>query len=246
MDKQTLRALAHADHPITAPVSEDKVRELLGRAVRGPGARLLDLGCGDGSWLLRTLQQQPGVTAVGVDLSEHGFDRTRAAAAELGVAERLELRREDVTGYRSAGPADVVLSVGASYAYGGLVPTLKAVREHLAEDGTLLLGDCFWEREPGPELRAMIEGDQPGYTDLAGTVDRLAADGWTPVYAHVSTLAEWDDYEWNWTGSLARWALDHPGHPDRRQVLDTAAEHRTAWLHGYRGVLGFVTLLLRR
>jgi hypothetical protein len=45
---------------------------------------------------------------------------------------------------------------------------------------------------------------------------------------------------------LAGWALDHPDHPDREQVLQVSAEHRHAWLHGYRGVLGFVFLLLRR
>ncbi|MFC5034729.1 MULTISPECIES: hypothetical protein [Streptomyces] len=62
----------------------------------------------------------------------------------------------------------------------------------------------------------------------------------------VSTLQVWDDYEWSWTGSLSQWALDHPEHPDNGEALKAAAEHRHTWLHGYRGTLGFVTLLLRR
>jgi hypothetical protein len=73
----------------------------------------------------------------------------------------------------------------------------------------------------------------------------VVADGWTPVYGHVSTLAEWDAYEWSWTGSLAQWALDHPDHPDHEQALQASAAHRGSWLNGYRGVLGFVVLLLR-
>jgi hypothetical protein len=73
----------------------------------------------------------------------------------------------------------------------------------------------------------------------------VTADGWTPVYGHVSTIEEWDDYEFSWTGSLARWALDHPDDPDAKQALEASAEHRDMWL-GYRGVLGFVTLVLRR
>ena len=66
------------------------------------------------------------------------------------------------------------------------------------------------------------------------------------MYAHVSDAAEWDDYEWSWTGSLTEWALDNPGHPDAAGALAAAREHRDQWLRGYRGVLGFVTLVLRR
>ncbi|MEV0393287.1 SAM-dependent methyltransferase [Polymorphospora rubra] len=245
MDRQTLSALAHSGHPIAAPASESTVDRLLGRAIRRPDAHLLDLGCGEGAWLLRALRTHPGITAVGVDISGQGFDRTVESAARLGVADRLELRQEDVTRHRSPRKADVVLSVGAAYAFGELLPTLAAARGHLAEDGVVLLGDCFWEREPEPALRAELEDGPQKYADLPTTVASVVADGWTPVYGHVSTLAEWDDYEWNWTGSLARWALDHPDHPDRDQALEVSAAHRRSWLEGYRGVLGFVFLLLR-
>jgi hypothetical protein len=75
-------------------------------------------------------------------------------------------------------------------------------------------------------------------------VDSVVADGWTAVYGHVSTLAEWDDDEWSWIGSLAQWALDHPDDQDHEQALQVSAAHRRSWLNGYRGVLGFVVLLL--
>ncbi|MCC8246825.1 SAM-dependent methyltransferase [Saccharothrix luteola] len=245
MDRQTLSALAHAEHPIAAPLGDPTVSDLLNRAIRRPDAHLLDLGCGEGAWLLRAAQEHDGVTAVGVDISGAGFEETLADAARLGVADRLELLRQDVTTYRSARKADVVLSIGAAYAFGELLPALAAARGHLAEDGVVVLGDCFWEREPSPELRAELEDGPQKYADLATTVARVVADGWTPVHGHVSTLAEWDEYEWSWTGSLAAWALDHPDHPDREQVLATSAAHRDSWLNGYRGVLGFVTLVLR-
>lgn len=75
---------------------------------------------------------------------------------------------------------------------------------------------------------------------------QVVADGWTPIYGHISTIAEWDEYEWCWTGTLAQWALDNPGHPDSDLALQMSAAHRTSWLGGYRGILGFVVLLLRR
>ncbi|QFZ19256.1 SAM-dependent methyltransferase [Saccharothrix syringae] len=245
MERIQLSALAHADHPIAAPVGEGTAQRLLHHAIRRPDAHVLDLGCGEGAWLLRALEANPGVTAVGVDVSDEGFDRTRELAARAGVADRLELRRQDVAAYESPRPADVVLSIGAAYAFGGLAPTLAAARRHLAEDGVLVLGDCFWEREPDPAVRAEMESGPQRYADLPTTVSHVVDDGWTPVHGHVSTLAEWDEYEWSWVGSLNRWALDHPGHPDRDQALRRAAAHRETWLGGYRGVLGFVLLVLR-
>ncbi|WP_394618823.1 SAM-dependent methyltransferase [Lentzea sp. JNUCC 0626] len=222
------------------------MEHLLHRAIRGQHDHLLDLGCGDGTWLLRALQKHSGATAVGVDISGEGFDAVLAEAARRGLADRLELRREDVTKYQSSRKADLVLSVGAAYAYGGLLPTLNAAREHLTEDGMLLLGDCFWEHEPTPEVRAQQEIGPQKFADLPTTVAQVVADGWTPVYGYVSTLAEWDEYEWCWTGTLAQWALDNPEHPSSDLAARMAADHRTDWLGGYRGFLGFVVLLLRR
>jgi hypothetical protein len=73
---------------------------------------------------------------------------------------------------------------------------------------------------------------------LAGRLD--------PVYAHVSDAAECDNYEWSWVGLLTEWALDNPGHPNAAEVRPLAREHRDRWLRGYRNVLGFATLVLRR
>ena len=84
------------------------------------------------------------------------------------------------------------------------------------------------------------------FTDLAGLVDVAEQAGWTPVYAHISDAAEWDSYEWSWVGSLTEWALDNPGHPDAAEARALAREHREQWLRGYRNVLGFATLVLRR
>lgn len=177
------------------------MEHLLHRAIRRQDDHLLDLGCGEGAWLLRALQAHGGVTAVGVDISGEGFDRVLSEAARLGLEDRLELHRQDVAEYRSIRKADLVLSVGAAYAFGGLLPTLNAAREHLTEDGMLLLGDCFWEREPDAAVRAELEDGPQKYADLPTTVAQVVADGWTPVYGYISTIAEWDEYEWCWTGT---------------------------------------------
>ncbi|RSS93745.1 class I SAM-dependent methyltransferase [Streptomyces sp. WAC02707] len=241
MDRQQISRLAHADHPIAAPLDDASVRGLLARAVPRGDERVLDLGCGGGEWLLRALTEHPRLTAEGVDVSEVPLAHARAAADRLGVTDRLVLHHEDAARFTAPHRFDLVLCVGSTHAFGGLPAALAAAREHLAPGGRVLVGDGFWDGEPSAEAVGML-GD---LTDLATTLDRVVADGWTPVGGHLSTRRELDDYEWSWTGSLASWALDHPAHPDSAQALEAATVHRDSWLRGYRDVLGFVCLVLR-
>ena len=139
---------------------------------------------------------------------------------------------------------DLVLCIGSTHAFGGLTETLTRVRSLLRPGGLALVGDGFWEKEPTPELLITLEATPDDYADLAGTVAAMESAGFRVVYGHTSELGEWDEYEWSWTGTLTRWALDNPG-PDGEAALAAALEHRDMWLNGYRGFLGFVTLLLR-
>lgn len=240
MERQLISHLAHTDHPIAAPISEANLDRLLRRAKLAPGARILDLGCGEAFWSVRLLELYGEATADGVDISDAGFANARRHAERAGVADRLSLHHGSATEFAPAQPYDVVLCVGATHAFGGLTATLKAVRGLLRPGGLAVVGEGFWERPPGERLETEI-GEYP---DLAGTVAQAEAAGLRTVYAHVSELAEWDDYEWSWTGSLIDWATRHPG-ADGEAAMAAALEHREMWLEGYRGLLGFVTLLLR-
>ncbi|QES52908.1 SAM-dependent methyltransferase [Streptomyces venezuelae] len=241
MNHEQISGIAHAGHPIKAPLDDDSVRRLLGHGAPRDGERVLDLGCGTAEWLLRALTTHPRLHAEGVDTSEVSVEQARRSARLLGVGERLVVHQRKAADFVSDQPFDLVLSVGATHAFGGLLPTLAAAREHLAPGGRVLLGECFWDRAPSPEA-VEIFGE---LHDLATTVDLVVADGWVPVFAHVSTRAELDAYEWSCLGSLASWALDHPADPDAAEVLRTSHARRAEWLRGYRDSFGFLSLVLR-
>ncbi|MFC3988135.1 SAM-dependent methyltransferase [Actinoplanes siamensis] len=246
MDRQRLSSIAHTHHPIAAPVSGVTVNRLLRRADRGPAARILDLGCGQAAWSLQALAHSPDGHADGVDLNPYALERAAHAAEERGLADRITLHQRDARRYVADGDHDLVLCVGSTHAFGGFADALELAGRHVNRDGVLLVGEGFWETPPTEAALSALSTTPDEFTDLAGLADAAAKAGWAPVYAHVSEPAEWDDYEWSWTGSLTGWALDNPGHPDAAQVLDAARAHRDQWLRGYRGVLGFVTLVLRR
>ncbi|MFJ6050551.1 SAM-dependent methyltransferase [Streptomyces sp. NPDC092307] len=241
MNHEQISGIAHADHPIKAPLDDASVRRLLEHGAPRDGERVLDLGCGTAEWLLRALATHPRLHAEGVDTSEVSVEQARRSAGLLGVEDRLVVHQLKASEFVSERPFDLVVSVGATHAFGGLLPTLAAAREHLAPGGRVLLGECFWDGRPSAEAVEIFGELQ----DLATTVDLVVADGWAPVHAHVSTRAELDAYEWSCLGSLASWALDHPADPNAAEILRTADERRTEWLRGYRDSFGFVSLVLR-
>ena len=246
VDSQRLSSIVHSRHPFAAPVSGASVNRLLRRADLRPAARILDLGCGQAAWALQALAHCPDGYADGVDISPEALERAAEAAAERGLADRLTLHERDARRYVAVGDYDLVMCARSTYALGGFGAAVRLAGRHVNPDGVLLAGAGFWQLPPTPQALAALGAAAEDFTDLAGLVDVAEQAGWTPVYAHISDAAEWDSYEWSWVGSLTGWALDNPGHPDAAGARTLAREHRDKWLRGYRNVLGFATLVLRR
>ncbi|WP_209307491.1 class I SAM-dependent methyltransferase [Geodermatophilus sp. DF01-2] len=147
MDRVLASAVAHRRHPVAAPVSDDSLFRLISRLVPPGGNRVLDLGCGSGAWLLRLVEEHPGLRGVGLDTSAPALAAARSEAGRRGLTDRVEFVGGDAAAYAGR-PFDVVLCVGATHAFGGLAGTLHAVRRHLRPGGRVPLGDGFWETGP--------------------------------------------------------------------------------------------------
>ena len=75
-----------------------------------PGMRVLDVGCGWGTFVIHAAREH-GVHAVGITISDEQVGLARRRAEEAGVADRVEIRRQD---YREIddGPYDAIASIG--------------------------------------------------------------------------------------------------------------------------------------
>jgi SAM-dependent methyltransferase len=224
-----------------APLSERRAADIVARLAGRSPSDVLDVGCGWAELLLRVLDACPEATGVGVDTDGRALERGRANAAERGLTERV--RFLEVAGDQPDGPADLVVCVGSSHAFGDTTQALAALRDRLRPGGTLLFGEAFWDSPADADL-TLVPDDLTGLPALAGLVDLAVGAGLRPLRTEVASLDEWDAFESGYLADWEEWLAAHRDHPDAAGVREQADRHRGRWMRGYRGRLGFAYLTL--
>jgi SAM-dependent methyltransferase len=221
-----------------APLSDARADALAARlAARSPSS-VLDVGCGWGELLLRVASRASGARAVGVDTEERHLERGRARARELGLGSRVrfEARRGDEV----TDPADVVICIGSSQAFGeSAAESLAALRPLVRPGGCLVLGEGTWETR-GPVEPDRVWDDVVSLPSVAGLTDMAVAAGYRPLWVEAATEEELFAFESGYLADLEEWLMTH----DDAAVRARADEHRSRWLHGYRNAFGFAYLTL--
>ncbi len=243
----------HDIHPTLNPLFDESVRRILGRARLGTAPRVLDLGCGLGSWIFQLLEFCPGATCVGVDMEPSFIERARAEAERRGLEQQTDFRVGDVTKDIPDERFDVILCTGLSEAFGGLGPMLDFLHAYLSPEGTMIIGQGLWEKEPSEECLRVLGTERDEHASFEETIDVICEHGWTPIYGHQSTRQEWDDFIWACIDALTRWALDEASAPTPGEsamvstpsILLATNSYRHAWLDAYRDTLGYATFVLR-
>lgn len=135
--------------------------EVFGRVNR-EGGRVLDLGCGNGWYLRELAASYENLTGVGIDQMEPSIRQAREAAAEQGLAGRLEFHEADIFDYRPDRPFDVVvLNRTLHHVWTRRDDLLATVDASLADDGELVVWEpAFPEhrqelRHPGKRMLGM-------------------------------------------------------------------------------------------
>src|SRR5438309_1034783 len=159
------------------PLSEARAARIIARLTQNSPRIVLDIGCGWGELMLRTLAAAPDATGLGLDTDEGDLARGRDNARARGLAGRVTFVRESAVG-TGRGPAGLVLCLGASHALTEVEPpghtaaALAELRRLVSPGGRVLLGEGFWHRTPTEaELARMWPGTTAGeFGDLASLV----------------------------------------------------------------------------
>jgi predicted O-methyltransferase YrrM len=106
-----------------------------------PPARVLDVACGTGWSSIAMAQAYSKITVDGVDLDHDAINAARGNAERAGVADRVRFSITDAADLGGAGGYDLVTIIEALHDMSRPVDALRAARQMLSDDGTLLVAD---------------------------------------------------------------------------------------------------------
>jgi len=190
-----------------------------------PGSRVLDVGCGKGTMLIRVCERW-SARGLGVDINPVFLAeaRRRAESRVPGAIEFVESPMRDVILPPQSFAA--ALCVGASHALDGFRGALVALRERVEPGGRLLVGEGYWKREPDDDYLAALGATRDELHTHDGNVATIRALGFEPLEWWRASDADWDAYESLYRENVERHCAAHPDDPDREEML---ARSRSGW-----------------
>lgn len=242
MDRWKYWTVTHRDHDIMNPVDPGDLDEVLDLAAIPRGARVLDVGCGKGSLLLRLRDRGAG-EGVGVDLSP---DCAAEARRRLGDGPFRVIEGDGAAFRADPGSFDLAACLGASWIFGGHRGTLRALSGWTRPGGIVLVAEPFWARPPSGRYLAAQDLRADAFGSHAGNAAAGIEEGLLLLHARVAPSSAWDRYEGLQWRAAEEWAREHPEDPDREEILRRMRGFRDSHLEEGREVLGDALYLFRK
>lgn len=233
-------AVVEAEHEIQNPTSEEKIRLLGKRLGLGPDSHVLDIASGKGGPAV-LLSEAFGCRLTCVERAPEFVAAARERVAAAGLEDRIEIVEADAATYE-LGHYDAAICLGASFVYGGLVPTLERLR---AAAPLLAVGEPYWRDRPPAATDDPKRVGEEEWLPLAETVDLAESSGVRVVSFIASSEDDWDRYETLHWQALDRWLEANPEHPQAEEFRAQGAAHRDRYLRRQRAVIGWAILVCR-
>jgi len=237
-------AVVEAQHELQNPTSAEKILLLGERLGLGPESHVLDVAsgvCGPALLLAETY----GCRLTCIERAPEFVARARERIAAAGLEGRIELVEADAASYE-LGRYDAALCIGATFVYGGLVPTLERLAPTAPQ---VAVGEPYWRVWPLPpeagredEPRRTAEDE---FLPLVATVERAESTGVRVVSLIASSEDDWDRYESLHWQTLDDWLAQNPDHPQAEEFRALGAAHRERYLRWERAAMGWAILVCR-
>ena len=236
-------AVVEAEHEIQNPTSAEKIRLLGERLGLGPESHVLDIASGRGGPAL-VLGREFDCRLTCVERSPEFVAAARERVAAAGLADRIELVEADAATFE-LDRYDAALCLGATFVYGGLVPTLERLS---AAAPLVAVGEPYWRTWPPPPEAAQDAQPvvaQEEFLPLRETVERAESTGVQVVYLIASSEDDWDRYDSLHWQTLDRWLAANAQHPQAAEFRARGADYRERYLRWQRDALGWTILVCR-
>jgi hypothetical protein len=236
-------AVVESEHDLMNPTSADKIRLLGGRLGLGPRSHVLDIASGHSGPAI-VLAQEFGCRVTCVERAPEFLAAARERIREAGLEDRIELVEADAATFE-LGRYDAALCLGATFVYGGLVPTLERLRTAAPLLG---VGEPYWRSwplPPAPESDADRRTDEEDWLPLPETIERAESTGVRVVSFIASSEDDWDRYESLHWLALDEWLAANPDHPQAEEFRARGAARRARYLAWERAAMGWAIFVCR-
>lgn len=236
-------AVVEAKHDLMNPTSPDKIRLLGERLDLGPMSHVVDIASGTcGPALI--LAREFGCRLTCVERAPEFVVRARERVEAAGLADRIEIVESDAESF-GLRHYDAALCIGATFAYGGLVPTLERLRPAAP---LLAIGEPYWRvwpLPPDPFAGEQERTDESEWLPLLETVERIESTGVRVVSLIASARDDWDRYETLKWQTLDEWLAANPGHPQADEFRARCAAERARYLGWERDTMNWAIFVCR-
>ena len=94
--------------------------------------------------------------------------------------------------------------------------------------GYVLIGEGYRQKMPRAGYLAHLEAIEEEFLDHRGNVQAGIDAGLVPWHASVASADDWDEYEWKFSASIERYALEQPDEADIPAMLARIGAGATA------------------
>ncbi len=236
-------AVVESRHELQNPTSAEKIRRL-GELLGLDGAsHVLDVAGGRGGPAV-LLASEFGCRITLVELSAEFAAAARVRARDGGVGGLVEVVESDAKEFAiEPGGYDAALCLGATFAFDGVVPTVRALAEAVPPRALIAVGEPYWREWPLPKGFTPLEEED--FAPLAETVARIESAGVEVVSLLASSEDDWDRYESLHWLVLEEWLAANPDDPQAEEFRERGRRHRDRQLRGRRALLGWAIFVAR-
>ncbi len=240
--------ISESNHRILNPLSERKLALIGEICGLSSTTSALDLCCGKAE-MLAGWSARYGLTAVGVDISEVFVEAAHRRIAELGVADRVTIVRQDAASWcrDDTRTYDIVSCIGATWIGGGLAGTVELLGPRVAAAGLLLIGECYRIDPTGPAgLPPAAESELAAVPRLVDVLDIAEAAGWELIEMVLADPDDWDRYVASQWQTVHDHVREHPEDSDADELRAWIAASQRDYLTWQRRSLGWGVFVLTR
>ncbi|MFX0163627.1 MAG: SAM-dependent methyltransferase [Candidatus Hodarchaeota archaeon] len=234
-------------HFLCNPFNKEKFEKLCKLLRLKRGARVLDIGCGKGEFLIR-LAELYDISGVGVDLSPYFVKDFLEKYQKLIPKSDIKILEMDGADYKPESPEsfDLTMCIGASWIYNGYRGTIQALKKMTKPGGLILVGQPFWLKEPSEEHLKAEELKREEIGSHQDTVKVGEEEGLTCLYTMVGNHDDWDHYE-----TLQWWAVEdyiraNPDDEDIPELLELKRREKEIYLKWGRETIGWAMYVFRK